>query len=898
MNYVRPTRWRLAWATLFVILALTLAVTTCVTSARWVGTVFPGFFVLDNKVVASVSLPHWSVTSQRELYQHAVVAVNGQPVHTSDEIYATIRSTPPHSTVTYTLEKDGRTTQAFLATQSFPPGDYFLVFGAYLFTGLVSITIGIAVWVTKPGAASLALLIQTGTIGVFFLTAIDLYAPHWFFRLHVFSEALIGASTVHLALVFPVDRQQRFRQGVIAAPYVVSLALNVAYQAFLYDPARYSYIHSLCESYAGLSLLPFVGNILWHYHSTTSHLTRQRILVIILGFLGAFALPAMLAFLSGIAGGGVAVNYSVFTMSIFPLSLGYAIVKHDLFEIDIFLKRAAYYLALTTTLTVSYVGLLSGVNLFLRSSGFSQSPVFSLLYTVAAVLLLNPLKDRIQRIVDRLFFRLSYDPKKTLEITSEALASTLRLDEILPLVWNTIRETMGVLHGRILLINQDQQQYVTMYPDTVHEIPLTKDHPLIQRLQLSPTRILSSYDLDEYNTVPMTSNEHQAFADLHAQVLVPLTLKGELLGLIALGQKGSGRFFSVDDRDFLFTLANQSALSIANALSYEEITKLNAGLEKKVELRTQELADANTRLSSSLSQLEQAYRDLEHSQGSLVRAEKMAALGRLTAGIAHEMNTPLGASLNSLRLLQELVDEYTSSIGDPEVNDDDHRSIATEMRDTLKSTRDWVEKASAHIRTLKSHTRTHDHGQEVEFSILQAIEDTAMLVSHRLRLSGCTLTTACTVPDLVLKGDPGKLGQVLANLVVNSIDAYTATGKSGGGIHIGVTSDADMLELQVTDSAGGIPPEHQAKIFDELFTTKPVGKGTGLGLSISRDLITNFFGGTMHVESTVGQGSTFTLRLPRQRMMLLSQPTMQDEEPTSMPSLTDWASHDSGRQAA
>ena len=898
MTNVRPARWRLGSAALVGLLAVGLALTTCVTSSRWVGAAFPGFLILDNNVVASISLPHWSVASHRDLYQHTVMTVDGQPVHTSSDVYTTVRRLPVATAVTYTLEKHGQTTRAMLTTQRFSLADYFLVFGAYLLTGLISIAIGLAVWVTKPGPASVALLIQTGTIGVFFLTAMDLYAPHWFFRLHVMSEALIGASAIHLALVFPVERRYRFRPLLLAAPYIVSLGLNTAYQAFLYDPARYSFIHSLCESYAGVSLLPFLGNIIWLYYSTISHLTRQRIRIIFLGFLCAFAFPAVLSSLSGLAGGGVAVNYSVFTMSLFPLSLGYAIVKHDLFEIDIFLKRAAYYLLLTAILTLSYVLFLSGMNVLLHSSELAQSPWFSLLYTIAAVLVLNPLKDRLQQIVDRLFFRLRYDPKKVLEQTSESLAATLRLEEILSYIWKTVSETMGVLQGGIFLPDRENRQYVATYPPSEQPRILAVSHPLIHILE-QQRRVVSVYDLDHTEAATYEQETpQQGLEAISSQLLVPLVLKDVVIGLVALGQKESGQFFSVDDRDFLHTLANQSALSIANALSYKEIEELNAGLEKKVEQRTQELASANSKLSSSLAELEQAYRDLEQSQDKLVRAEKMAALGRLTAGIAHEMNTPLGASLNSLKLLQELVHEYTSSIGDPDVNESDHRDIATDMAETVKATREWVEKASSHIRSLKGQTRDLQRGQTIEFSVLQAIEETIVLVSHRLRLSTCTVVTSCTSPNPVLKGDPAKLGQVLANFIVNGIDAYKAADKEGGEIRIEVGGNDTMLELHVADQGCGIPQEHLTKIFDELFTTKPVGEGTGLGLSISRDIITNFFGGTITVESAVGQGTAFTIRLPRHYEGSVLQSGESEEEAVSMPSIDDWEDDGPSRRAA
>ena len=279
--------------------------------------------------------------------------------------------------------------------------------------------------------------------------------------------------------------------------------------------------------------------------------------------------------------------------------------------------------------------------------------------------------------------------------------------------------------------------------------------------------------------------------------------------------------------------------------------------------RTLALAHVNSELQHSFAQLEQTYRELQHSQESLLRSEKMAALGRLTAGIAHEMNTPLGASMNSLALLQGLVDEYQQSIDDLNVTGHDHHEIAAEMVQLIQSTRQWIEKASSHIHSLKVHTRDLQHHQQVEFSIIQTIEETRSLLLNHLRLSQSTLSVTCMAAMPIVYGDPGKFGQVLTNLVTNAIDAYKEAEKSGGEIFIEVTEVNDTLEIAVSDRGCGIAPEHLEKIFDELFSTKPVGEGTGLGLSISRDIISNFFGGTIDVKSALGQGTTFILRLPR-----------------------------------
>ena len=127
-----------------------------------------------------------------------------------------------------------------------------------------------------------------------------------------------------------------------------------AYEWFLDQPVLYTAFHTLSETAAGIAALPFLAMIIWDYTATDSYLTRQRIRVIFLGFLGSLAFPAILMQISGLTRGGVTVNYAAFTIFLFPLSLGYAIVKPDLFEIDAFVKRGVFYLALTAVITTQY----------------------------------------------------------------------------------------------------------------------------------------------------------------------------------------------------------------------------------------------------------------------------------------------------------------------------------------------------------------------------------------------------------------------------------------------------------------------------------------------------------------------------------------------------------------
>lgn len=860
-----PRQWAKESAVaVLAILLLGLALTCGLTSSRWIHAPFPGFFIMANRVIASVSLPTWPIAQHQHLYQHAILAVNGHAVETSEELYTFVQNSSPGSPTSYTLKKDGLQSEQVLPIRIFTVQDYWLLFGSYLLSGFALAFTGLTVWWLKPTApASFALLMVGLTGGIFAITGADLYGPHWFFRLHILGEAFFPASLVHLALVFPIDRTQRFRTLLVGFPYLISALLGVAYEVSLYTPDRYSRIHDLSTLYGAVGGFTLFSSVVWAYLTTHSHLVQQKIRIILIGFLSGFSLPALLMLSSAVTGGETSVNYAGFTTFLFPLSLGYAIVKHDLFEIDTMLRRSVYYFLLTVTLTVVYLVFLALLNWSLHSSELARSPLFPLLFTLTAVFLINPIKEHLQRGVDRVFFRLHYQPQKILDTASAVLAATLNLEEILSFIWHTVQETLGLEQGGVFLLTTDETAYAQFHPHLAGSPSLPVTHVFVRTLQQRGGKAFTLYDcLDPLLSIEAQAASRSALKHLFAQAVTPLLLKGKLIGFLAFGRKASGAFFSKDDMDFLSTLANQSALSIGNAFAYQKIHDFNVVLENKVEERTQALADTNIELQVSLEHLKHAYSTLQRSQENLMRAEKMADLGRLAAGIAHEMNTPLGASLTSLRLLKDLVAEYDSSIGDSSVNDRDHRAIAQEMDQLVDATQQWMEKAASHIRSLKLHTRNLQRSEECLFSVLQTIEDTRLLLAHQLRLSQCTLSVHCLTPEPMLYGDPSKLGQVLTNLITNAVDAYKAAGKDRGEILIIVSETANGVELRVNDQGCGIPPDQLPLIFDDLFSTKPLGEGTGLGLPISRDIMAKFFQGSVRVESFLGQGSSFILTFP------------------------------------
>jgi signal transduction histidine kinase len=637
--------------------------------------------------------------------------------------------------------------------------------------------------------------------------------------------------------------------------------LVALYEIHLYEPALYSAIHNFCMAASGLATIALIGSGIQAYFGGTSLLVRRRLGIVLVGTVAGFALPAWLLTVSALSGGDQAINLAAFTAPLFPLSLAYAVVKLDLFEIDAMLRRAINYLLLTGMVAGAYGVLVLGLGFVLQTASLASSPAFPLIFSLLMLVLFNPLRERLQHAVDRLYDRTSHNAQKTLERASGALAATLNLEDIYELTIDTIRRALLLDTASLWLAGGSGDFVAIVTSDGGVRAPLECGHPLLARLRRG-SRAVSIYDFADGEAEDASTRAcRSTLALLGADLVLPLRVRGDLIGMLALGKKRSGRLFTLDDLDFLSTFVNQAVVAILNARSYRKVEELNVGLEQKVAQRTGELAATNQELERSLAELGRAYDDLQRSQENLVRAEKMAALGRLTAGIAHEINTPLGAALNSLKVLAELADEYAGSIGDPTVDERDHRELAGELRELVRNVTAWTGKAAGYIRSIKAHTRTMGGGEERSFDLAQLIEDTRRLLAHRLRISSCTLAVDCP-PGVTVYGDPGKLGQVLTNLITNAVDAYEDQGAAEGMIQIGVRTTPEGVEIAVEDRGCGVAAENLERIFEELFTTKPPGKGTGLGLPISRDIVSDCFGGRILVASAPGRGSRFTVALP------------------------------------
>jgi signal transduction histidine kinase len=259
---------------------------------------------------------------------------------------------------------------------------------------------------------------------------------------------------------------------------------------------------------------------------------------------------------------------------------------------------------------------------------------------------------------------------------------------------------------------------------------------------------------------------------------------------------------------------------VAKAELYAE----RAILEDRVVERTLELQNSNQKLS-------QAYDTLKANQEKLLYSEKMATIGRLTAGIAHELNTPLAAIQASMYELEKLTTEYKVSIEDIQVTQENHYEIVDEMEQSIAISTRCSERCSNFVQSVKSQTQDYEKSSYKQFDVYQAIDDALQLLSQVQRREDCQTIFNPPTNKIVLYGSPESFTRVIINLVANAIDASKP--KGGGEITIHLSTDEQNVLLQIRDDGIGIPDDVMPRVFEPMFTTKPFGEGSGLGLSTS-----------------------------------------------------------------
>ena len=407
-------------------------------------------------------------------------------------------------------------------------------------------------------------------------------------------------------------------------------------------------------------------------------------------------------------------------------------------------------------------------------------------------------------------------------IDNSGLMETLDIDEILRLVLEGVTKNIGFDRARLYLVNEKKNALECRMAVGVDEdkirgvvLPLDKEDSVVARSIFDKKPFVIPDAQKDPRVNPLTKEKF----NLHSLVVIPLLAKDRALGAIAADHVEAGKNITKQTLESVMTFAQQAGLAIHNAFMYQEIKAFSQQVEEK---------------------MQQTTADLRKTEAQLIRSEKLAALGQLAAGIAHEIRNPL----TSINILIHSLREKPS---DEEVHREDLRVIEEEIHRINEIVDQFLRFAKPAPPLLQ------------EADLVSLFEETLQLLKPQIEKQRITVQKEFNaLPSTVL--DREQMKQVVLNLLLNALQAM-----SGGGLlrlSGQVLEDNRWIQLSVQDTGVGIPPEDMNKLFDPFFSTKE--GGVGLGLSIAHRIIDQHRG-KIQIESTPGQGTLFTLWLPISR---------------------------------
>ena len=394
--------------------------------------------------------------------------------------------------------------------------------------------------------------------------------------------------------------------------------------------------------------------------------------------------------------------------------------------------------------------------------------------------------------------------------------------------------------------------YSSEYADYMRETPVQMDRGSVAGRALVDGRIVHIADIKTDSEYTFSPGLH--LGNFRTAIGVPMLREGEPIGVLALTRR-EVLPFTDKQIELATTFADQAAIAIENVRLFES-----------VEARTRELA--------------KSLEDLRATQDRLVQTQKLASLGQLTAGIAHEIKNPLNFVNNFSGISTELIDELQDALSGLSI-DQKARAEITELTDTLRGNLDKVvqhgKRADAIVKNMLLHSR-EGSGEHRVVDINALVEESLNLAYHgaRAEKQGFTITLERSLDPAAGAADvfPQDITRALLNLILNGF--YAATKRkaeaNGGDYEPTLTAATknlgDRVEIRIRDNGTGIPPDVKEKIFNPFFTTKPAGEGTGLGLSISHDIIVKQHGGSIEVDTQLGEFTEIRIVLPRAAVFL------------------------------
>jgi two-component system, NtrC family, sensor kinase len=816
--------------------------------------------------------------------------------------------------------------------------------------GLVYLGIGLFVYFRRGSA--------TGSLHFYVLCLMSFIAAcfHYTGKLNNFDQLMwygnvaanLLAPTIflHFCLTFAETPRWYRRRPTVALLYVpallifatyVGLALGMIHVAASLVEVRWL-LDRISMAYLSVAYLCGAWVLTFECRRSEDPITRRQLQWLRNGaVLGV--LPFTLMYSIPYALGAIpthAMNLSVISLMLIPLTWAYAILRYRLMDVDVIFQQGYAY----TLATLAVIGTFYAV-IFKIVGAANLSPTAMVLLLLMATFVFQPIRNWIQEVLGKhVFFKDQYDSRRTLIEFARELGAQTDLQELLESVADRLRRTLSIQHLAFFASDEHETGFHLQMTTARRKPAANGAPPDLSFLSLQPEKPYLFFERTRH-TLDAVSNQwapnvRRTISDLDLTYYVPCIVRGRTIAWLGASRTTKGDFLSSADIELLLTFAGYLGIAIENARLYHSLQRkveenerlkefsenivesinvgiLAADLEDRVESWNNQIErltgiSRDAALGRTLSELfprdlyqrfdevrgetgvhniykfalkpsldgaadskaarpgretivnlaiapliSKDYRqigrliifdditDRAELESRLMQADKLSSIGLLAAGVAHEVNTPLAVISTYAQMLAK------------QVSEDDQKSKLLEKiaKQTFR--------ASEIVNSLLNFSRTSST-EFVDVDVNRIIRETLNLVDHQLQKAAVKTEMALSEAVPAMKGSAGKLQQVFLNLFLNARDAMP----SGGILAVRTWFAEETVHVEVADTGMGIAPEHLARIFDPFFTTKAPKKGTGLGLSVTYGIVREH-GGTIEVQSQVGQGTRFTIELPLAR---------------------------------
>ncbi len=517
-------------------------------------------------------------------------------------------------------------------------------------------------------------------------------------------------------------------------------------------------------------------------------------------------------------------------MFLFTTIIGYCVVRYRLMDIETVIHKTLMWIATSAIATVPFGALVYWSQ---RVRG-PASALASTFYYLAVASAFYFYFRSIQPRLDQLFQRQRENLLAILTEFSKELVHLKNLRDLLQNFARMLRRRLYVRQLSVYLLDEKKDEFVPTIAKGLRNLkPFPRAHPFLRWLEKHDAVVVGDLVGSDPEVETFRAAIEEYFVATQARVAVPFVLGGRLIGVAHLGRKANLRKYGFREIQFLTQLKSPVTIAFSNSMQYENISELYIQVRKMSE----ELKRWNVELELRVGD---RTRELVKTQDQLIQAEKLATLGTLAGGVAHEINNPLTAVLTNAQILKMTA------------NEDDKESLDL-IEEGAKRCQVIVQKLMKYAR------KTVEETPHKDVDLRDVVKGTCALLGFQFQQENIEVEMMLgEVPPV--KGIVGELDQVLTNLLVNARDAVHAA-KVKGKITVETRETPGAAELVVTDNGIGIPKENQKKIFDPFFTTKDVGSGTGLGLAVSFAILKRH-NATISVDSKPGKGTAFTVKFP------------------------------------